>query len=523
MRGRDQDRVKTLLKIGAALSSESNIDLLLEMILLSAKQLTDADGGTLYLVTEGGDLNYEMLHTSSLGFAMGGSTGAPIQFPPVSLAKNTELVSVRCALEQRSITISDVYTNQEFDFGGSSKFDSSTGYCTRSMLCVPLVNHLSETVGVIQLINSVDTQTGAVVDFSAESQQLAESLASQAAIALSNRQLINQLAELFEALIGMINTAIDEKSPYTGGHCNRVPDLALMLAEAVDKTSHGPLSEFSMSEEDRYELRIASLLHDCGKVTTPVHVVDKGTKLETIFDRIALIDTRFEVLRRDREIAFLKGELSEVDYQAANQQIDEARDFLRHCNVGGERMRDEDIARVKAIAAWKLTGPNGHPQTFLSDDEVENLTIVAGTLTFAERQIINNHIVSTIKMLEALPWPKHLRRVPEFAGGHHERMDGKGYPKGLTRDEMSLQARIMGIADIFEALTAADRPYKAAKPLSEALKIMGFFKLEHHIDPDLFDVFIREKVYLDYAQRYLAPDQIDAIDESKIPGFASAL
>jgi hypothetical protein len=278
-----------------------------------------------------------------------------------------------------------------------------------------------------------------------------------------------------------------------------------------------------MSEEDRYELRIASLLHDCGKVTTPVHVVDKGTKLETIFDRIALIDTRFEVLRRDREIAFLKGELSEADHQAANQQIDEARDFLRHCNVGGERMRDEDIARVKAIAAWKLTGPNGHPQTFLSDDEVENLTIVSGTLTFAERQIINNHIVSTIKMLEALPWPKHLRRVPEFAGGHHERMDGKGYPKGLTRDEMSLQARIMGIADIFEALTAADRPYKAAKPLSEALKIMGFFKLEHHIDPDLFDVFIREKVYLDYAQRYLAPDQIDTIDESKIPGFASAL
>jgi hypothetical protein len=330
------------------------------------------------------------------------------------------------------------------------------------------------------------------------------------------------MAALFESLIAMINTAIDEKSPYTGGHCNRVPDLSLMLADAVAKTKEGPLAQFEMSEEDRYELRIASLLHDCGKVTTPVHVVDKGTKLETIFDRIALIDTRFEVLRRDAQIDFFEGRISAEARDEAIARIDDARDFLRRCNVGGERMKDEDVARVKEIAAWQWTGPDGAPQAFLSANEVENLTIVAGTLTFDERQIINNHIVSTIKMLEALPWPKHLRRVAEFAGGHHERMDGKGYPKGLTREEMSLQARMMGIADIFEALTAADRPYKPAKPLSEALKIMGFFKLEHHIDPDLFDVFIREKVYLDYAQRYLLPEQIDDVDESKIPGYVAA-
>lgn len=514
-----QDRLKALLKIGTALSSEDNIDALLEMILLSAKQLTFADGGTLYLTSEDGHLRYEMLHTSSLGLAMGGSTGKPVTFPPLSLAENGSLVSVRCALEQRAIHIPDIYANEEFDFAGPRKFDAATGYRTKSLLCVPLINHVSETVGVLQLINATDPITREVTAFSDEGQELAEALASQAAIALNNRQLIDQMAGLFEALIAMINTAIDEKSPYTGGHCNRVPDLALMLADAVDKVDDGPLRDFKMSEEDRYELRIASLLHDCGKVTTPVHVVDKGTKLETIYDRIGLLDTRFEVLLRDTHIAALEGQISADEREARDTEIRDARDFLRHCNVGGERMRDEDIARVKDIANWTWTGPDGTPQPFLTTDEVENLTIVAGTLTFDERQIINNHIVSTIKMLEALPWPRHLRRVPEFAGGHHERMDGKGYPKGLTRDEMSVQARMMGIADIFEALTAADRPYKSAKPLSEALKIMGFFKLEHHIDPDLFDIFIREKVYLDYAEKFLSPEQIDVIDESKIPGY----
>ena len=522
MQAQVQDRLRALISIGASLSAESDINLLLEMILLKAKELTDADGGTLYVATEDGSLRYEMLHTSSLGLAMGGSTGQAVTFPALSLEANRQLASVSCAVEQRSINIPDIYAVEDFDFSGAKRFDESTGYRTRSLLCVPLVNHHAETVAVLQLINATDPVTGEVTAFSAESQELAESLASQAAIAFNNRQLIDQMAALFESLIAMINTAIDEKSPYTGGHCNRVPDLSLMLADAVARTQEGPLANFEMSDADRYELRIASLLHDCGKVTTPVHVVDKATKLETIFDRIALLDTRFEVLRRDAQIDFFEGRLTAEARDAVIARIEDARNFLRLCNVGGERMKDDDIARVREIAAWQWTGPDGTLQPFLSDDEVENLTIVAGTLTYDERQVINNHIVSTIKMLEALPWPKHLRRVTEFAGGHHERMDGKGYPKGLTREDMSVQARVMGIADIFEALTAADRPYKSAKPLSEALKIMGFFKLEHHIDPDLFDVFIREKVYLDYAHRYLLPEQIDEVDESKIPGYAAA-
>jgi hypothetical protein len=301
----------------------------------------------------------------------------------------------------------------------------------------------------------------------------------------------------------------------------------MMLAEAVNRTTEGPLKGFVMTEKDRRELKIAGLLHDCGKITTPVHVVDKSTKLHTLFDRIQLVDTRFEVLKRDAEIAMLHklhdekgGDAGVVraEYEAKVRQLDEDRGFLRRCNIGSEAMSDDDMLRVRQIAGYRWRDPDGRESAFLSDNEIENLTIRAGTLTAAERQIINHHIVVTIKMLESLPWPKHLKSVPEYAGGHHERMDGKGYPRGLTREQMSVQARVMGIADIFEALTAKDRPYKVGKTLTESLTILGKLKLGGHIDPDLFDVFIREKVYLDYAKQFLAPEQIDEVDLSKIPG-----
>jgi hypothetical protein len=307
----------------------------------------------------------------------------------------------------------------------------------------------------------------------------------------------------------------------------------MMLAEAVNETKEGPLSNFSMSDKDRYELKIAGLLHDCGKVTTPVHVVDKATKLETIYDRIHLLDTRFEVLKRDAEIELLrkklelagagrKAEAGELDiaYRERLRRIDEDRSFLRACNIGGEAMRDCDMERVRRIAEYRWTDVAGYQASFLTEDELKNLTIRAGTLTQDERQIINHHIVATIKMLEALPWPRHLKNVPEYAGGHHERMDGKGYPKGLLREQMSVQARVMGIADIFEALTAKDRPYKKGKTLSESLEILGKFSMNGHIDPDLFDVFVRRKVYLRYADLFLDKEQIDAVDEGKIPGYA---
>jgi HD-GYP domain-containing protein (c-di-GMP phosphodiesterase class II) len=392
-------------------------------------------------------------------------------------------------------------------------------------------NHENEIIGVLQLINAKDRGSGRVTCFSDADQRLAESLASQAAIALTNRSLISQLETLFESFITLINAAIDEKSPYTGGHCQRVPELTMMLAEAVNRCRQGPLADFHMSEADRYELKIAGLLHDCGKVTTPVHVVDKATKLQTLFDRVHLVDQRFEVLKRDAEIGMLREVLAAgddpglrdgIERRFANRlrQLDEDRAFLRRCNIGGEAMSPADQQRVRDIGTgnrWRT--PEGVEADFLTEDEMRNLAIAKGTLTPEEREVINHHIEVSIKMLESLPWPKHLRNVPEYAGGHHERMDGRGYPRGLIREQMSVQARVMGIADIFEALTAVDRPYKRGKTLSEALHILGRFKLDGHIDPDLFEVFVREKVYLEYARRFLEPDQIDQVDETRIPGF----
>jgi len=516
-------RLDQLNAIGASLSAERDINRLLEAILTAAKTITRADGGTLYRVADDKTLRFEIVRTSSLKYYLGGTTGNPVPFYPIQLYKdgkpNNSMVAAYAALTGKTVNIADAYTAEGFDFSGTRAFDAKTGYRSKSFLTVPMKNHEGEAIGVLQLLNAQDPHTGEVIAFSASDQRLAESLASQAAVALTNRHLVNQLEGLFESFINLMNSAIDEKSPYTGGHCQRVPVLTMLLAEAVNETDSGPLSAFHMSDKDRYELKIAGLLHDCGKVTTPVHVVDKATKLETIYDRIHLIDTRLEVLKRDVEIQWLRREIDDKRKRDLLREFDDARRFLHACNIGSERMKDEDVEHVKRIARHRWIDVSGHEADFLTADEVKNLTIRAGTLTEDERKIINHHIVATIKMLESLPWPKHLTNVPEYAGGHHERMDGKGYPKGLKREQMSVQARCMGIADIFEALTAKDRPYKKGKTLSESLEILGRMKENHHVDPDLFDIFVRRKVYQRYAEMFLDREQIDDVDESRIPGY----
>ena len=527
-------RLEQLNQIGAALSRERDIERLLENILEAAKALTGADAGTLYSMTpDGGALRFEIMRTDSLGIRQGGTTGQRVGLPDLPLRRadgspNDALVAAHAAIRERTVNIADVYAEAGFDFSGTRAFDQRTGYRSQSFLTVPMKNHEGAVIGVLQLINAIDPATGQVGPFSLEDQSLTESLASQAAIALSNRLLITQLETLFESFVKLINVAIDEKSPYTGGHCERVPQLTMMLAEAADATTTGPLADFRMSERDRYELQMAGLLHDCGKITTPVHVVDKATKLQTIYDRIGLIDTRFEVLKRDAELDALRAQLAlrpvqdagaeamaQAALQSELQALEADREFLRRCNHGSEAMQQADQLRVRVIGTqrqWR--NPEGVQTSFLSAEEMENLTIRSGTLTQAERDTINYHIVATIKMLETLPWPRHLKNVPEYAGGHHERMDGKGYPRGLTRAQMSWQARMIGVADVFEALTAADRPYKSGMKLSQALGIMQRMVHNGHIDPDLFEVFVQGKVYQRYAEQFLDPEQIDVVEHA---------
>ena len=531
------NQLERLNSIGVALSAEHDNKRLLEVILLGAKELTNADGGTLYSVTDDAKLKFEIMRTQSLNIAMGGTTGKEIPFPalPIYLAEgkpNTNMVAAYSVVNAKTVNIQDAYITDGFDFSGTRKFDENTGYRSKSFLTVPMKNHENEIIGVLQLINAIDPLTNEIIAFSESHQRLVESLASQAAVALTNHNLINGLKELFESFIKLIADAIDEKSPYTGGHCQRVPELTMMLAEAAIKTNVGPLKNFTMTEKEVYELKIAAWLHDCGKVTTPESVMDKATKLETIFDRIHLIDHRFELLKTQRENAHLRKVLKAVqsgkslndkhleqELRTIRGQLDVDKNFIRRVNFGSEAMSPADQQQVKDIANYEYTSDSGHMAKFLSENEVYNLTIARGTLTPEERMIINNHIVVTINMLESLSYPKDLRRVPEYAGGHHERMDGKGYPKGLTREQMSIPARMMGVADIFEALTSKDRPYKKAKTLSETLSILGKMRLDSHIDPDVFDLFIREKIYLQYADKFLDSEQIDAVDHASIQGY----
>ncbi len=381
-------------------------------------------------------------------------------------------------------------------------------------LSIPLRNHEGVLIGVVQLLRAGG--------FSAESLALAESLASQTAVALTKHRLAGEFRALFEGLIQLIVKAIDQKSPYTGEHCRRVPILTELIADAACASSDGPLKHFELTEAERYELRIAALLHDCGKVTTPVHVQDKSSKLEALFDRIELVEARFEIVRRELELAALRerAEPAEApDPRLAERlaALEEDRLFLRAANVGGEFMSPALQARVQAIAArWSWRTPDGGSEPILTADEVENLCVSRGTLNARERQIINHHVVASIEMLEQLPYPRSLRNVPAIAGAHHERMDGHGYPQGLVRDQISLQGRILGLADVFEALTARDRPYKPGMSLKRALSILGSMRDEGHIDGELFEVFVRDKVYLRYAAEYMDPEQIDEelIDEA---------
>ncbi len=576
-------KLERIIELGIAMSIEESPEALVEMILMGAKELSGADGGSLYLKGKSDELEFKIVLNDSLGIAQGGTSSTPVTLPAVKLYEengkpNFHNVVSSAFHKGETIIIDDAYSDPEFDFSGTKKFDELNNYYSKSFMTVPLKLQGSEIIGALQLINCQSKQTGEIISFSRNIRSFVEALSAQAAAILYNRNLMDSQDELFEALIKLIANAIDTKSPYTGGHCARVPVLAEMIADAAEKTDTGKLADFRfVSKEEKRAFIIGAWLHDAGKMTTPEFVVDKAVKLETIYNRIHEIRTRFEILLRDIRIEefenISKGDTPENALSERKQKEEKLYDdfiFVARCNTGDISMTEENLHRLIEISriTWlshfdhtaglsreeskrlstgyikgepiteflisdkashliqekdhrskDLYNEYGfiipHPDVLYNRGELYNLQIPYGTLTAEERYKINEHIMQTIVMLKSLPLPRGMSRIPEFGGTHHEALNGRGYPKGLDSSELSVPARIMTIADIFEALTASDRPYKKAKKLSEAIEILNTMSMDGHIDREIFIFFLESGIYMDYAEKYLPSEQMDFVDIGK--------
>jgi len=559
--GRMKNTISRLLAIGALLGGEKRFDRLLDEIIAETIHVTHARGGIVYLAEPDGSL-----------------TGALARFdgrqlegkPPPTLrpGPDADHPAMRAATSRASVEVTVTPEQVTRWYPG---FEHRQHF---AVIALPLKNRQGDLVGVLMLSRDPETQSAAT---RTDMMAFVEAVSGTAAVAIETNRLIEEQKRLMLAIIELLAGAIDAKSPYTSGHCQRVPALMEMLAHAAEDAGEGPFKDFHLTDEQWEEVHIAGWLHDCGKVTSPEFVIDKATKLETIYDRLHEVRMRFEVIKREAEVACWK-EIADRNLGGAARDarlaalaglwrtLDGEFALVAESNVGGEAMAPERIARLKEIATrtWTRTlddriglsheeserkariparslpvieplladrpehiilrgerdridpdNPWGFkvdvPDLLYNRGEIYNLTVPRGTLTDEERFKINAHMIETIRMLNRLPLPRHLRNVPEIAGGHHEKMDGTGYPKRLSREEMSVPARMMAIADIFEALTAADRPYKKAKSLSESISIMARMRDTAHIDPEVFDLFLTSGVYRRYAERFMQPEQIDAV------------
>ncbi|MEO5367067.1 MAG: HD domain-containing protein [Magnetococcus sp. WYHC-3] len=567
--------LETLVALGLEISRMAQPDALMDCLVHGGCTLTFAEAATLYTLGDDGQLVFaRRTRKDALPAA-----SIPLRDPVTGLP-NDHFMVVRTALEGRTLAIPESPSQGgEALPAGTRWFNESSGYTTHSLLSVPLKNRLGRVTGVLQLLNARSPRDGSPSIFDRDSTGLVEALCSLGALALENMALVQSRTALFDAIIHVLASAIDAKSPYTSGHCERVPVVGRMLAEAACASQDSPFADFSLDENGWEVFRLAAWMHDSGKVTTPEHVVDKATKLETIHNRIHEVRMRFEILRRDEELAVLRARLA-GDPQAAAlesalpeklEQLERDFAFVAECNIGGEFMGPERQQRLRQIAArpWvrhyddrlglghlELARLEKIPRAplpaveFLLDDKLEhlhpyhegakedgyesygfgrstkencfntgevyNLMIPRGTLTAEEREIINDHVRQTIIMLDRLPFPAELKDVVVVAGSHHETMKGTGYPWNRQGQEIPLTGRILALADVFEALTAADRPYKKAKTLSQALDIMARMRDDGHIDPDLFDLFIRRDIPRRFAAVYLRPEQVDDFDPERL-------
>ena len=565
--GRMKETLASFFEITSSLSAHTRFEPLLQSVLFETLKIAQAEAGLIYL-TKNDSTQLELKGLIINGQPQDLATQpAPVLNPDDSQSPEW----LRALFEGHDSVARSLTLEQAGDL--QSVMDE-LGSQSVHLIGIRLHNRQGETVGILVLVLNDSGSTDDQDHLRADRIAFIQAVSGTAAVAIESQRLQARQKQLLDALIQLLAGAIDAKSPYTASHCQRVPILTLMLAQAAAASRQPPFEQYAPTDEQWEALRIAAWLHDCGKVTTPEYVVDKATKLETLYDRIHEIRTRFEVLKRDAWVNYWQARaLGGDDQQLAHLrdacllELDDDFAFVAQCNLGGEAMMEADLQRLNAIArrtwtrtlddrlgvSWEenkrqstrqeqalpvteslLADKPEHlftrPEADLIDPEnpwgfklevppykfnrgeLYNLSTRRGTLTREERYIINNHIVQTILMLSSLPLPAYLSNIAEIAGGHHEKMDGSGYPKRLTREEMSLEARMMAIADIFEALTASDRPYKRSKTLSEALNIMAAMCHDAHIDPQLFALFMHEQIYLQYARQFLDPQQIDTVD-----------
>ncbi len=555
MQTNDPSILAELLDINSEIAQSTDYMAVIERIVRLALRVCSAEAAFFYTLSDDRFLSLEYscntkLNSYKFGFDNNMYTAAV--FNETGRSASGKSAAEISAFNNEIINLPSIYENKEIDNLFFANYDALNDYVSVTCLSIPLTNRKGTVIGVVQFVNPKDAK-GKNITFTSAMQEDIIAVCNLAALVLENRKLSEDYGRLLESFIEVLARAIDAKSPYTGAHCQRVPVIARMLATAAVQEETGPLKKFEMSNDDWYALNIASWLHDCGKVTTPEYIVDKATKLETINNRIHEIRNRFEILRRDAHIEYLKKRLANVaskeelqnEFVAKLRQLEKDFDLVARCNTGDVPLSDEDIKALEAVAqkqfvryfsrlkgiSWAERDLIGNKEAadkpgyenLLQDredhlfgqynrGELYNLKVRNGTINKEEREKINEHIVVTIDMLKALPFPKELSNVVEYAGAHHERIDGKGYPNGLTGDQMSIPAKIMAIADIFEALTANDRPYKEPEKLSQVLSIMQSMKNNGHIDPDLYEVFIRSGVYKDYAEQYVDPAQIDELN-----------
>ena len=515
---RAQDQLQAMLRIGRVFSSGATFSEVFSIILHTAMDVLNAEGGSLYIHDDVSDtLKLVFLVNNVLGVDKAVEDFDPLRIdgimtlPIYDNAGNPDhqTVAVEAFFTKELVNIGDVYNHPDNDFLNVKKFDKENDYRTHSMIAIPLVTHEQKAIGVIQIVNYDASLQNA------DSMSFVQLLASQMGVTLSNILSLYALQNLLTDFVSMIGIAIDKKSPHTAGHCQRVTEVTIHFARMLNESSDPPFSDFYLDEQEMRELRIAALLHDVGKIITPVHVLEKSTRLMGVHDKIESVAMRAELLRAQSRLDFLKKELEKRGEgelwklaEALDPVDDEQIELLQQVNDCRVFCTDEIAEKIRQIAKWQLRTSSG-AQPLLSDEDLSSLLIPRGTLNPQERKIIEDHASISISLLSSLPWPKGLRQIVEYAGGHHENVNGTGYPNGLVGDEMSTPALILGIADRFEGLAAPDRPYRQPLKLSRVLDILKNMCRDGEIDADLFNFFMTHQVYRQYADTHLPEELCD--------------